>query len=133
MTLVVPNVGEVLALELYLESVDLTLKLYSNNITPAETDTAATYTVVAGGGYADQVLDKDEWTIVAGAPSAGTYNFTIDFDFTGVTNAPGVIYGYFVVDAAGVLRWAERFPAGVVPFTPILNSLIRFIPRFEAS
>lgn len=133
MTLVVPNVAEVVALALYLETVDLTLHLYSNNIVPAEADTVATYTEVAGGGYASQVLDKDEWTIVAGAPSAGTYNFTVDFDFTGVTNAPGVIYGYYVKDAAGVLRWAERFPAGVVPFTPILNSLIRFIPRFEAS
>lgn len=133
MTLVVPNVGEVKALELFLELEDLTLVLYSNDITPGETDTVATYTPVVGGGYLAVTLDKDEWTITAGAPSAGVYNDTLDFTFTGVTNAPGTIYGYFVKDAAGVLRWAERFPAAVVPFTPVNGSLIRFIPRFEAS
>lgn len=133
MTLVVPNVGEVRALEYYLESEDLTLHLYSNNVIPGEADTVATYTEVAGGGYILQTLDKDEWTIVAGAPSAGTYNFTVDFDFTAVTTAPGTIYGYYVKNAAGVLCWAERFPAGVVPFTPVAGSLIRFIPQFQAS
>ena len=49
MTLVVPNVGEVRALEHILDE-SLTLKLYSNNITPSETDTASTYTEVSGGG-----------------------------------------------------------------------------------
>ena len=132
MTLVVPNVGEVLALEQYLESEDLFMRLYSNNVTPGETDTAATYTQVAGGGYAQKTLDKDNWTIVAGAPSTGTYAQQV-WNFTGATTAPGTIYGIYVVDAAGVLRWAERFGASIVPFSPIAGSTIRYTPVFSAS
>lgn len=132
MTLVVPNVGEVENLELYLKSEDLFLRLYSNNVTPGESDTAATYTQVAGGGYAQKTLTAASWVITSGNPSFGSYAAQ-DFTFTGVTSAPGTIYGYYVVDAGGILRFAERFPAGVVPFSPILNSLIRVTPRFEAS
>lgn len=132
MTLVVPNVGEVKALELMLKSGDLTLKLYSNNITPGETDTAGTYTEVTGGGYASKTLTAASWSITSGNPSYGSYAAQ-DFNFTGATGAPGTIYGYFVVDAANVLRWAERFDAGVVPFTPANGALIRVTPRFEAS
>ena len=132
MTLVVPNVGEVLALEKYLEEEDLTLKLYSNNVVPAESNTAASFTEVSGGGYASKTLDKDNWTITSGAPSFGSYAAQ-DFTFTGVTDAPGTIYGYYVVDAANVLRWAERFSESVVPFEPVNGSLIRITPRFEAS
>lgn len=132
MTLIVPNVGEVNNLESFLKSANLTLKLYSNNITPAETDTAVTYTEVTGGGYVAKTLIAASWTITSGNPSFGSYAAQ-DFTFTGATGAPGTIYGYFVVDALNVLRWAERFPAGVVPFSPINGSLIRVIPRFEAS
>lgn len=132
MTLVVPNVGEELALNKYLKLENLTLKLYSNNITPGETDTAATYTEVAGGGYASKTLTAASWTVTPDAPTVGLYAAQ-DFTFTGVTDAPGTIYGYYVVDAANVLRWAERFDAGVVPFTPVLGSVIRITPRFEAS
>lgn len=127
-----PNVAEVLVLEQYLEAEDLTLKLFSNNVTPAEGDTAASYTSVAGGGYAAKTLDKDLWTILSGDPSSGEYAAQ-DFTFTGATNAPGTIYGYFIVDAANVLRGAERFDAGVVPFTPVNGSLIRITPRLQVS
>jgi hypothetical protein len=132
MTLVIPNVGEVVALNKYLKGEDLTLKLYSNNITPGESDTASTYTSVAGGGYTAKTLDKDSWTINSGNPSYGIYTAQ-DFNFSGATNSPGTIYGYYVVDGSNILRWAERFSEAVVPFSPINGSLIRVTPRFEAS
>lgn len=132
MTLVVPNVGEVLALEKYLKLVNLTLKLYSNNVIPAETNTAASFTPVTGGGYAAKTLIAASWSITSGAPSFGLYAAQ-DFTFTGVTDAPGTIYGYYVVDPDNVLRWAERFTESVVPFSPVNGSLIRVTPRFEAS
>lgn len=131
MTLIVPSVAEVLVLNSILGET-LNLKLYSNNITPSETDTAATFTEVIGGGYIAKTLVAD-WTITSGNPSYGTYPITQDFVFTGVTNTPGVVYGYFVIGPDGVLRWAERFPEAVLPFTPINGSLIRLIPRFECS
>lgn len=132
MTLIVPNVAEVLALQAFLAGTH-TLKLYSNNVTPAETDTAATYTEVVGGGYGSYSLAFGTWSFVSGAPSFALYGVALDFAFTGVTNSPGVIYGYYIVDSNGVLKFMERFPEAAVPFTPINGSLIRITPRIEAS
>jgi len=131
MTLVVPNSGEAALLTLALGA-NVTLKLYSNDKTPAETDTAANYTEVAGGGYVSKTLSSASWSIVAGAPSVASYTYQ-DFQFTGPTNAPTTVYGYFVVNAAGVLLWAERFGAGVLPFSPVLGSLIRITPKLSMS
>lgn len=132
MALVVPNITEQAVLEDFLETEDLFLRLYSNNVTPAETDTAATFTQVTGGGYAEITLDKDDWTITPGAPTFAV-QVSKSFNFTGATNAPGTIYGYYVVNGAGVLQWEERFPGANVPFSPVLGSVINIIPRMECS
>lgn len=128
MTLLTPNVGLVLNLQEILNRV-LTLKLYSNNRTPAAGDTAGSYTEVSGGGYADVDLLYASWSISAGGIASYAPQ---DFTFTGATTAPAVIYGYYIVDADGVLRWAERFPGTVVPFTPVNGSLIRITPIYQA-
>lgn len=109
---------------------NLTLKLYSNNVTPGASDTAATYTEVAGGGYINLPLTFANWGITPGNPAVALYNAAQDFNFTGATTTPGTIYGYFIVNASGgLLVYAERFPAGNVPFTPGNGSLIRLTPR----
>jgi len=127
----IPNVGEVFALQKYTLDT-LTLKLYSNNKTPAEGDTAADYTEISGGGYAAKALASGSWVITGGDPSVASYAAQ-DFNFTGVTNAPAVIYGYFVVDSNNLLRGSERFPAGVIPFTPSNGALIRITPKIQVS
>lgn len=131
MTLLVPNVGEVKMLNLILDQ-DLTLKLYSNDKTPAEGDTASSYTEVAGGNYSSKDLLFANWTITSGNPSFGVY-LSQDFNFTDSTDSPGTIYGYYVVNDDGVLMWAERFPALVLPFSPVNGSIVRITPRFEVS
>lgn len=127
----IPNVGETDNLD-KVTNETLTLKLFSNNITPAEANTAANYTEVAGGGYAAKSLLVGNRTIVAGDPSTCTYPVQ-NFTFTGVTDAPGTIYGYFIVNGAGVLKGVERFPAGVVPFTPVVGAQINVTPILKHS
>lgn len=119
MALLVPNVGEVLALKNFLNHTapqNQTLKLYTSNTTPAETDTDSTYTEATGGGYSAIGLTGTSWSVSAGAPSSATYaQQTFTF-----TSAPSVtsMYGYFVVQAtSGILMWAERFSAGPYPMT----------------
>lgn len=129
MSICVTDVGKIKALQLYLADA-LTLKLYSNNVTPSKLKVAGDFTEVIGGGYANFSLTFAHWVIIGGSPGRADYDELKTFSFTGVTTGPGTIYGYFVVDAGGVLRWAERFP--VVPFTPILGSFIKLIPRFSA-
>lgn len=132
MPLVVPNAAEIDILTLILTQ-NLTLRLYGNNITPGPTDTAATYTEIAGGGYANKPLTFAGWTFTAGAPSFGLYAQQ-GWVYTGVINAPGTVYGYFVTrDVDGKLVWAERFPAAVLPFVPIAGSITRITPRFTGN
>jgi hypothetical protein len=131
MSLLVPDDAEVLALQEILNN-GLVLKLYSNNIVPAETDVAGTYTEVSGGGYASVALPYVGWTISSGDPSYGLFAQQV-FTFTGATAAPSTIYGYYVIDNLGNLRWAERFVESILPFVPIKGSTIKITPRFEAS
>jgi hypothetical protein len=111
----------------------LTLRLYSNNYTPLPTSIAANFTEVAGGGYANKPLVFGTWVITANAPSEAIYPIQT-WTFTGATNAPGTIYGYYVTrNSDGLLRWAERFAAGYLPFSPIAGSVVKITPRFTAS
>lgn len=129
MSIIIPSVGRHKALNLY-TNVILTLKLYSNNYTPIVGSTTPAFTEVAGGGYVAKTLLVADWTITVATPSIAT-QAAKDFQFTGVTSAPATIYGWYIVDPDGLLRSAERFAAGVVPFIPINGSLIRVTPRFE--
>lgn len=134
MSLVVPQGSQVQILKNFIGqsgglAAEWVLKLYSNNRTPAVTDVVGDYTAVAGGGYANITLDKDEFTITPGNPSVALYSDFQDFEFTGATNAPSTIYGYFIIDANGNLVLAQRFPDESVPFVPVNGSLIRVKPR----
>lgn len=129
MSLIVTDVQEVAILTTLLTPA-LTMRLFGNDVTPAGGNTAASYTEIAGGGYATKPLTIANWTITAGAPSVALYNSVQDWTFTGAINAPSTIYGYYITrDSDGLLMWAERFPVGNVPFTPIAGSVIRVTPK----
>jgi len=107
-----PDTGEQKTLEYLVNKItpeDLVLKLYSNNITPSDADTTATYTEVTGGGYAPKTLTGAIWTITPGAPTTASYPQQ-SFIFTG---AVGNVYGYYLVRVTGnELIWVERFTNG---------------------
>lgn len=131
MTLVVPNVGTYDNLNKYLNDT-LTLKLYSNNRTPAVGDVASSYTEVSGGGYASSNLVFANFTVTTANPSVAIYNAYVEYTFTSTTASPSVIYGYYVVNSGGTLKWAERFDEDDVPFTPVNGSLVQIKPRLTA-
>lgn len=112
MTLRIPNEGENRAVGTLLgkyTAETLRVKLYSNNVTPAETDTSASYTEVTGGGYAAVDLTAANWTITEGAPTEAAYP-QITWTFSA---AIGNVYGYYVVGVtSGKVWFAERFSDG---------------------
>jgi hypothetical protein len=118
MTIVVQNNGEGDALEYFVNRAapqNLVLRLYTNNITPAETDTAGTYTEAAGFGYASITLTGASW----GAPSEGAPSSIAHaeqtFTFTG---ALGNVYGLFCTRASsGRIALSERFAGAPVVVT----------------
>ena len=131
MALVLPNNGEGDALAAIVAksaAENLVLRLNQNNITPAETDTAATYTEATFTGYASITLTASSWTIVEGAPSEASYpqqSFTSSADQTSQN-----IYGYYFTRVtSGRIAWAERFPVG--PYAIATNGAnIKVTPKF---
>jgi len=132
MTMIVPNILEVEALTTILTP-SLLLRLYSNDKTPAAGDTSSAYNEVTGGGYGSKTLSFANWNITSGDPSVATYNSVQTWTFTGPTDSPATIYGYYVVRVNdGHLMWAERFPTANVPFSTIAGSVIKVLPKFTA-
>lgn len=125
------NAAKVLIATKFLDQV-LTLRLFSNDRTPAVGDTLASYTEVAGGGYSSKSLQVTGWTIVSGNPTVASYVLQ-DFVFTGPTTSPSTIYGYYITDVANVIRAAQRFSELVIPFSPVDGSTIRITPRLQVS
>lgn len=111
MALLVPDVGEAIALKALLNHTagqNLVCKLYKSNTTPAETDTAGTYTESTFTGYSSATLTGSSWTISGTAPTSAAYaqqTFSSSANQT-LENC----YGYFMVQASsGTLVYAERF------------------------
>lgn len=121
MALNVPSEGKALMLNAITGKTTetaLTLRLFSNNIVPSNTDTEASYTEVTGGGYAAIALTAASWvTATVASPSVTTYAIQT-FTFTGATSAPGTIYGYYITNVAGKLLYSQLLAA---VFTPAVN------------
>lgn len=114
MTLLVPNNGEGDLLSFGLNKStpeNVVLRLFQNNITPAETDTAATYTEATFTGYAALTLTGASWTVNEGAPTEAVY---AQQTFTGTGAAMNQNqYGYYLTRVtSGRIAWAERFSDG---------------------
>lgn len=132
MALVVCNNGEGDALQYFVNRAspqDLVLRLNTNNITPAETDVAASMTEATGFGYASVTLTGASWGAPSeGAPSSIAYAQQT-FTFTGPL---GNVYGYYCTRASsGRLAIAERFSDG--PYNIVNNGdQIKVTPAITA-
>lgn len=132
MALVVPDVGENKILEAIVNKTapeNLSLRLYVNNITPAETDTTATYTIATFPGYASITLTGANWN--AAASGSISYNAQQTFTASGVSTDD--VYGYYLVQTtSGVLMWAER--AATAPFAVrVSGDAVKLTPTITAS
>lgn len=112
---------------------DLTLKLFCNNITPADTDTTGTYTEASGGGYAAITLTNGSWTVsqVSSIEQAAYAQQT--FSFTGPLTTNLTIYGYYIIDKAVTpnVIYAQLLNA---PMTPANNGdALKVTPIFQLS
>jgi hypothetical protein len=135
---VVCNAGCASALKAYFNNVwpaggkNLTLKLFATSVTPTATSTAGSFTEAAGGGYAAITpLTNGSWTEsnVGGIEQAIYAQQT--FTFTGALTTNPVIYGYYIVDADGVLVTAQLLDA---PFTPANNGdNVKVTPKVQLS
>lgn len=95
---------------------NLTMRLFSNNITPSSSDIFDTYISPSGGGYTTKTLTNGSWSLSAENQIAyatyplQTWTFSGSLDCT----TPKV-YGYYVTDVNNMLIWAERFETPYIP------------------
>jgi hypothetical protein len=94
---------------------NLTLKLFCNNLTLDDADTATAFVEAAGGGYSAKTLTAGNWvdSIVGGIAQVAYPTQT--FTFTGPLTTNTTIYGYYVVDDDNTLKFADLFTEGVEP------------------
>lgn len=114
MALNFPDSGENLVLEMIVNKTapqNLVLRLYKNNITPSDTDTAGTYTEATFPGYAAITLTGASWN----AASGGSISYGAPQTFTCSGTSTDDVYGYYVTQAvSGTLLYSER--DGAAPF-----------------
>jgi hypothetical protein len=122
MALNVPDTAELIALKALIgqtaQTEDFVVGLFVSNITPADSDTAATYTAVeaAGSGYVRKTLSKANWDVAANPITYPAQTWT----FTGPLTGNSIIYGYFVLRATTLdLVYSENFGSG---FQPLANN-----------
>lgn len=135
MALLCPNVGEVVLLGNLLAGGTLenwTLKLYKTNVTPAETDTAASYTESTFTGYSSKTLTRtvtgSTWATptTSGGVTSSQYNSASPQTWS-ATSAESC-YGYFVVGATSTtLIIAELFASVISLVNPSTLTIIPYL------
>lgn len=122
MALLVPNGGESIALQ-YLVGKNTTprnlvLRLYKSDTTPAEADTAATYTEADFTGYSAITLTGASWTVSGTAPTSVGY---AEQTYTSSEGAQSQsVYGYYLTRVTDLdLVYSERFTNG--PYVIVNN------------
>jgi hypothetical protein len=134
MALLVPNEGEIELLKRMLNFTgsavpNVVLRLYTNNISPAEGDVVASYTQSTGTGYTHIVLTGSSWTVNSPAGTTTAEYAQQTFTYTG---AEANIYGYYVTNThpGTIVLWAERFTDG--PYSiPAGGGSVKITPKIE--
>jgi hypothetical protein len=130
MPLLVPDVGEVELLSRMLNkgaTGDVILRLYSNNYTPVEGATVASFTQCTAAGYAAKTLTGASWAVATNAGTTEASYAEQIFTFT----AAQTVYGYYVTNSANTIAlWAEIFTGA--PFNiPSGGGSVKVTPKIQ--
>ena len=109
----------------------LTMRLFTNAHTPANTDTISDYAEASFAGYGPVTLSGWGPAVLA-AHQATMTAATATFTYTGESTT--TVQGYYVTDAAATrLYWAEQDPDGPVTLSATSNSYAVPPSFFESS
>lgn len=121
----IPNEGEIRLAEKALAD-NLELRLFVNNMTPADADDETDYTEMSTHGYTAKTLTGGSWSVsTVGGKAEGSYAQQT-FSFTAASAV--TVYGYYIVDPVDdkVIQ-AELFAAPQV--IEFLGDAIRITPK----
>lgn len=106
----------------------LTLRLFKNDYTPVAASVAGDFTEADFGGYAEKPLAANDWSAPATNAEGKAESEQPEQSWTNTSAVPQTVYGVYVVDGDGNVRWAERFAS---PQSIEQNSEIHFTPKFR--
>lgn len=113
MTLIVPNEGERdnLARTLNGVSGNISLRLYTNSITPVESSVLADFDEATASGYSAKSLLEGSWGIATDGSGITTATYPEQtFTFTSVER----VEGYYITNTGNTaVLWAEKLPAPI--------------------
>lgn len=128
-----PDVGENLVLEMITNKTapqNLNLRLFASNTTPADTDTAGSYTEATFPGYGAITLTGASWNSAASGSISYSAQQTFTRSSTGTTEN---IYGYYVTQVtSGILLYSERDASAPAPMTSA-GDAIKLTPTIGAN
>jgi hypothetical protein len=101
------------------------IHLFSNNVTVSDTTTLAMLTEASYTGYAAQTLST--WTTPATVGGAASTTAAL-VTFPAPSGSSATIYGYYVTDGSGNLRWCQNDPNA--PFTLNVGVTYPLTPAF---
>lgn len=114
---------------------NMTLKLFKNNITPAETDVAGTYTEADFTGYSAFTLTSSQTGSTWAAPSTSsnlatsTYGTLATFTITASTQT---VYGVFGIFASSLtIAFSQAFAAGKALSSGSVNDQLTVTPTIQ--
>lgn len=114
-------------------SENLSLRLFKNNITPADTDVAGTYTVADFTGYSNVTLTSSQaagtWPVPTASGNKGTATYgTIA---TWVATSDQTVYGWYMLfGTSGTIAAAQAFGGGKA-LVGANSDQISVVPRFQ--
>jgi len=126
MAMVLTDSGALLIAQAYFKKTsptlgnDFTLRLFTNDMTPANSDTAAMYTEVVGGGYDPIIASIDDFSVALENSVVTIRHVVNSFLFSGPLTGSPSIYGAYITDADGILICAER---GLSTYTPAVDGI----------
>lgn len=116
MPIVIPSVAEIIDLNYMVGKTataePLTLRLFTNNVTPTKAFTLASLTEASGNGYAALALTGASWTVATGRSGAdGVGNATTTFTSATAAFVAGDVGRIIQIEVSGVIH------------LPIINSV----------
>lgn len=134
MAFVVANDGDNQMIQVILNKAtpeNLTLKLFSNNVTPDKGFTTASLTECSGSGYAAITLAPADWTVTEGTGAGVTPTTAACAQKTFTLTGSLTAYGYYLVGAtSGKLYLAELF-SGAPYVIPSGGGTIKVTPNIS--
>ena len=132
----IPNAAEVKMLEKVVNKVaaqNLSLGLFTNDLTIGNSTVAGDFTEASGGGYSAKTLTAASWSMSEVSDEAVATYAQQTFTFTGALSGSATVYGEFYTEVtSGDLIYARKY-TGDEQFTPAANGeTIKTTPRIEA-